>query len=384
VTTRQPSDPRAHRDPALDGLRGIAVMLVFFFHYGGGLKSPHLAVRLFGYFSSSGWIGVVVFFTLSGFLITGSLWDSRGSQHWRRNFYIRRLLRIFPLYYTALALSALGLIVAWRNVHLVWPFAIYVFFLQNLPRLEDLVQSIPTPLSLYHLWSMAVEEQFYLLWPLLLLTVRSRRGAFWLCLWTFAVSAAFRIAIYGLPLVSGQVAYSFRDFLLVHAGAFALGAYLAIAWRGPEKALIERLAMPAFFIGLALYLFSSLSSHSFMLISNLQFVVGLPGFSLAAAAVIALLLRNGVPRRLCSIAPLRFIGRISYGFYVFHILLQPTYSAITRHLTHSTSDQRYLITKLVLAFSATLLISWISFHLLELPFLRLKRHFPMKPPVAVE
>ena len=119
VTLHQPSSQTAHRDPALDGLRGIAVLMVFLFHYGGGLKSPHLAVRLLGYLTAAGWTGVVLFFTLSGFLITGSLWDSRGNPHWFRNFYARRFLRIFPLYYTALVLSAIGLFVAWHNLHLL-------------------------------------------------------------------------------------------------------------------------------------------------------------------------------------------------------------------------------------------------------------------------
>ena len=65
------------RDPALDGLRGVAILLVFIFHYGGGLRSAHPLVRALGYFTETGWTGVILFFALSGFLITGSLWDSR-------------------------------------------------------------------------------------------------------------------------------------------------------------------------------------------------------------------------------------------------------------------------------------------------------------------
>ena len=87
MTLRQTSSTPAHHDAALDGLRGIAVLMVFLFHYGGGLKSHNLAVRLLGHITAAGWTGVVVFFTLSGFLITGSLWDSRGNSHWLRNFY---------------------------------------------------------------------------------------------------------------------------------------------------------------------------------------------------------------------------------------------------------------------------------------------------------
>src|ERR1700691_6305962 len=90
--------PSPRRDPALDGLRGLAVLMVFVFHYGGGLQSSHLALRMLGYVTQAGWTGVVLFFALSGFLITGSLWDSLGSRHLLRNFYVRRALRILPLY----------------------------------------------------------------------------------------------------------------------------------------------------------------------------------------------------------------------------------------------------------------------------------------------
>jgi peptidoglycan/LPS O-acetylase OafA/YrhL len=387
VTLHQPSSQTAHRDPALDGLRGIAVLMVFLFHYGGGLKSPHLAVRLLGYLTAAGWTGVVLFFTLSGFLITGSLWDSRGASHWFRNFYARRFLRILPLYYTALALSAIGLFVAWHNPHLLHKLFTYVLFLQNMPWLEPTALAIPTPLPLYHLWSMAVEEQFYLLWPCILLLVRNRRSALQLCAWVFIASAAFRIVLFGLPQISLQHSDPYRDFLLTHVGEFALGACLALAWRDPrvsKEKSISRFALPALLIGLAVYLLSSLLCHSFSWDSNLQYSLGLTGVSLAAVALLALSLHNGVLRRLCSISALQFMGRISYGFYIFHILLQGFIDAISRHIVHTNSGSSYQIARLVVAFPLSLLVSWISFHLLETPFLRLKRHFPMKPPLAVE
>ena len=78
------------------------------------------------------------------------------------------------------------------------------------------------------------------------------------------------------------------------------------------------------------------------------------------------------------------MGRISYGFYIFHILLQGFFDVISRHIVHTNSGSSYQIARLLVAFPLSLLVSWISFHLLETPFLRLKRHFPMKPPLAVE
>jgi peptidoglycan/LPS O-acetylase OafA/YrhL len=88
----------------LDGLRGLAVLVVFFYHFGGGTKSSFGPLRILASINLAGWSGVTLFFILSGFLITGILWDSRGADHWWRNFYARRTLRIFPLYYAALSL----------------------------------------------------------------------------------------------------------------------------------------------------------------------------------------------------------------------------------------------------------------------------------------
>jgi peptidoglycan/LPS O-acetylase OafA/YrhL len=96
------SNPRPAHDPALDGIRGLAILMVFVFHYGGGLQSQNTAVRILGYLTQTGWIGVILFFALSGFLITGIVWDSIGQKHLLLNFYARRALRILPIYYVVL------------------------------------------------------------------------------------------------------------------------------------------------------------------------------------------------------------------------------------------------------------------------------------------
>ena len=389
-----PSTAKPYRDPALDGLRGLAVLLVYIAHYGGGLKSHNLLGRLFGYITAAGWTGVILFFALSGFLITGILWDSIGQHNWLRNFYARRVLRIFPLYYAVLALCAIVMVATGRMFYQLRMLYLYAFFLQDLPRLNAMAQLVPS-LPLYHLWSLAVEEQFYLLWPFLLLIfglrngVKSPRRALHLCLWTFVVSAVYRTAIFGLPhLFSGQTAFYNNTFLLTHAGPLALGAAIAIALRYPATSslhtAIRRFALPAFLLGLAAYLASSLFVRTLLLMPRSQFVFGLPAVSLAAAAAIPLVLRTGCPRRLCSSKALRFLGKISYGFYVFHILFEPVFDAIGRHFAHTSSGSFYQFVRLIAAFPITVAISWLSFQLLETPFLQLKRHFPMHSAIPTE
>ena len=378
----QPTISQPRRDPALDGLRGLAIILVYIFHYGGGLKSTHLTGRLFGYLSSSGWTGVELFFALSGFLITGILWNSAREPHFLRNFYVRRALRIFPLYYAALILCAVVMLL---QGHPLRPLYLYAFFLQDLPRLAAMALAVPT-LPLHHFWSLAVEEQFYLIWPFLLLLCHTRRAALRLCFCAFALSWSFCFIIYGpLHLVSPQTTQSFDMFFLTRAGSLALGSALAIALSATPVSssppAFTRLALPAFLIGLAIYLTSSLISHDFTLVPHLQFTLGLPGIWLAATATIPLVLRSGLPRRVCSITPLRFLGRISYGFYVFHLLLTPVFDAIGRRFAHTDTGSLYQFIRLIAGFPITLVVAVLSYQFLELPFLKLKRFFPTPSPV---
>src|ERR1700749_4828090 len=163
--------------PALDGMRAVAFTLVFLIHY---LRLPW------------GWSGVNIFFVLSGFLITGILLDTRNDAHRARNFYVRRILRIFPLYYgVLLALLLLHPLLhcQWTRAWLAWPL-----YLGNFLRFAGPSAAIDgSPLehaadgwlilgrfphaSLYvgHFWSLCVEEQFYLFWPWVVFLIRSRK-----------------------------------------------------------------------------------------------------------------------------------------------------------------------------------------------------------------
>jgi peptidoglycan/LPS O-acetylase OafA/YrhL len=386
-SSRPASKPR---DPALDGLRGVAVLMVFVFHYGGGLQSRNLFVHGLGVVTEAGWAGVVLFFALSGFLITGSLWDSFAEPRWLRNFYARRALRILPLYYVVIFTCAVLAVAHGSSFVDIKPFWIFAFFLQDLPFLATRAIQTYSPLPLYHLWSLAVEEQFYLLWPVLLLTVRgNRRGALRLSLWVFAVCAVFRLAIYGLPgLAFARQENLFDSFLLTHAGALALGAAIALALRSSKHShisgttrFVNRHATALFLSGLALFFVSSILCKSFYLTLPLQFMLGLPGVSLACAALIPIVLRPGLGRHIFSFAPLGWLGRISYGFYIFHILLQPIFDFLAARLTHTASGSYYQTVRLMVAFPITLIVAWLSFHLLEFPFLLRKRRYPMHQPL---
>ncbi len=368
------------RDPALDGLRGSAILLVFVFHYGGGLRSTHAAVRGFGYLTQAGWVGLELFFALSGYLITGLLWENMRGPHALRNFYSRRALRILPVYYAALLAAAAAALAVGAHLLRLWPLLLYVGFLQNIPALVYDSLRYPPPLPLNHLWSLAVEEQFYLLWPFLLLAARTRRRAFHLSLWTFALSCAFRLALFAPHALSGETVANWSPFLLTRAGALALGAALALrepSFNEPaHRPTRSRWPLLVFATSALAFFLIGLLCRSFVLTQRIQFVLMLPAIEIASAAALALALQTGSWRSLLSVQPLRALGRISYGFYVLHILLEPVFDHIGRWAVHSGAGSAYQAVRLFAAFPITLAAAWLSYTFLERPFLRLKRFFP--------
>jgi peptidoglycan/LPS O-acetylase OafA/YrhL len=158
---------------SLDGLRGLAVLMVFFYHFYPRTPRDPIAIL-----AGTCWLGVDLFFALSGFLITGILYDTLGDPNFFRNFYGRRSLRLFPVYIVivacVIAVSTLlgGHLTVWSI-----PFFIYA---------ANIVVDLHKPIgivgaNLLHLWSLALEEQFYLLWPMAIFLLRNRRRIMWAC-----------------------------------------------------------------------------------------------------------------------------------------------------------------------------------------------------------
>ncbi len=370
--------PRPIRDPSLDGLRGVAILLVFLFHYGGGLRSGNPAVHAFGYLTQAGWIGVELFFALSGFLITRLLWQDLGQPHALRNFYARRALRILPVYFGALVAAILAALFTGSSVQALRPILLYTGFLQNLPGLVPIALRYPPPLPLHHLWSLAVEEQFYLLWPSLLLAAGTRRRALHLYFWTFAASCLFRFWVWGAAPFPSIPSGDWSAFPLTRAGALALGGALALlpfeaARRSKHWAFLALAAGGLSFAVLAV------QSGTLLLSKPQAFMLGLPAVELACAAAVALAICPGLWRTWLSYGPLAALGRISYGFYVLHILLEPLFDRIGFAVVHTSSGSGYQLVRLLVAFPVTLAASWLSYLFIEQPFLRWKRFFRRAP-----
>ncbi len=302
--------------PALDGVRGLAVLMVMFFHYESrrfDLHFPGWGLVLDGF--RFGWSGVDLFFVLSGFLITGILWDSKERPRYFRNFYARRTLRIFPLYYAFLLLiyallPILGAVSTTRAGTQIW----YWTYTSNiLIALKGWgVSGRFTP----HFWSLAVEEQFYLMWPLVVLLV-SRRAGETLCGIVIVAALALRCWAAGLHdhLTATYVLTPTRTDTL------AVGALFALAVRGTRDigALLRRwrpagVVLLAALAGMIRWRGGPEGDR----------VVATVGFTLVALvfgwflAEAYFATRSGLLARALTNWPLTWVGRRSYALYIFH------------------------------------------------------------------
>ncbi len=372
-----PTAYRPRHIDALDGVRGLAVLTVFAYHYAGGTHSAFLPLKIFGFVNKGGWSGVVLFFVLSGFLITGILWDSFEDPHWWRKFFARRSLRIFPLYYLALVLVQLTAIFAHTGLaasHSLWVPAL---FLEDIPRFVPVADNIPSPLPIFHLWSIAVEEQFYLVWPWLLFffarrrTPADRSHAKAVCLALFVFSLLFRVYIWNTQPLADLYVHN----IFTQAGALAAGSWLALAYRGPEWPRVLRAAPYLALFGLLGFLLVGIRVHDFGTETRLMMTAGLPAISLGFFGLVALALRPGLVARVFSIGWLRWLGGISYGIYVYHMLFLGVFSGLATELVGTRSPLIRNLVLLVLAATGTLVASLLSWNLFEKRVLRLKRYF---------
>ncbi len=373
--------------PALDGLRAVAFLMVFMIHYG-------IIVWPWN-FLQWGWIGVDVFFVLSGFLITGILFDSIENKHFFRNFYVRRSLRIFPLYYSfwiVLLLITPLLHIAW-NGYVVAQVG-YVgnfFYAGGKLALHPSPSGVPFMVARHAgkfrfidvgpFWTLCVEEQFYLVWPAVIWFVRSRKALLRLCLFVIVILPFIRF-IYFLRYPSEAAAgvLFFNTFFRIDT--LLVGAAVALWLRGttlPALAVRRRSIMMVCAAPLCLAFFYSLEGTHDPLNTNFDPAVMTIGYTLIALTAASLLLLTIDPAswlsKVLQYRPLVAMGRISYGMYLFHALPELHFMAEgQRFIDHHVG---FLIP--VIALLYTLACAKFSFRFIESPFLRLKDRLAPHP-----
>lgn len=351
---------------SLDGLRGLALLLVFYFHCGPEKPIPIL--------HEGAWAGVDLFFVLSGFLITGILLDTRGHANYFKNFYARRALRIFPLYYGVLLVLLLltpVLHTQWSAWEVTFPIYASNFGLH----FADIGHH--SHFDIQHFWSLAVEEQFYFLWPLVISLVQDRRKLSYLCLGLMIVSPMLRTWIdFYSPIRSP---YDFNYVMLpTRMDALLTGGLLAILVRSDKAAYWLRYLRWSSWVWLALMIGMLGITHSAHPEDPLMNTVGLSLLALFFASLIAhALVPAGLISRLFRWSWLRSIGKYSYGMYVYHELFRPSLYPVVHLATvllHSLSlgHIAFFFGWLLTVYS----MAWLSYTFFESRFIHLKRYFP--------
>lgn len=363
--------------PALDGLRGVAILLVMLIHFGAQAGLPPLFHRL----AYMGWVGVDLFFVLSGFLISKILMESKNSPSYFKNFYMRRALRIFPLYYFILfvGIFVLPLYLSEEVVKTYFDGSIsgagYLFaYMTNF----SLVFIPGLTFGVFgHFWSLAIEEHFYLLWPAVV-KWQGKNRLIAICTGIMAFSLLTRIGW----LSTGQGWGGAYLLTFCRIDSLACGALLAL-WidgRSQEEMLryfVKARRLLKHWAWVMIILFFLINpfypSHWFVV------TVGLTMLAIVAACFVLICL-NEMPttkiKTTMQLKWLKWFGKYSYGIYVVHFPI----ATIMRVVTPVSELKEYcpLLGGWLFVLAGIILssmVAWCSYHVLERPFLRMKNRF---------
>ncbi len=346
--------------PGLDGIRALAVLAVLGYHLG----VPHL---------SGGLLGVGVFFTLSGFLITRILLRSHertGTLELRR-FWVHRARRLLPALAVVLVVvlgwTALADRTAWgERWGQAWSAAAYVANWHTIGREMSYFDRFGGPGPLDHLWSLSVEEQFYLVWPVLLLLalVVLRLPRRWLAAgtWLLAAASFALLAALATPGFDNTRAYEGTD---TRAGGILLGALLALVWADVERAATRSRGVR---VGIQVLGVAALAGIGWLVASTDDYSMSLYSSGLlllsvcSAALVAAVALPGSLVERALGLAPLRWLGERSYAIYLWQL---PIIAAVS-----ATALAEHRVWWGLVLTAATLVLAELSWRLVEDPVRR--------------
>ena len=335
----------------------------------GGVAHLFLAVLY------RGWIGVQLFFVLSGFLITGILLDARNAPDYYRSFFVRRVLRIFPLYYATLLvlfvlLPALGLLPSSFKRDTMVELSHWAYFSNWYGAFH------PGEAAVSHFWSLAVEEQFYLLWPFVIY----RRSAEWVMRLCFAIAAAALSLRVAMLLTGTPGIYT---FLATRMDALALGGATAAAFRVPSAASWT-LNHRRFLLGASLLslVAGAAISRGYYFTDPMTLSVGLTFLAVAFALLVAAgaAADHLGPAGWLGVLRWTFLRRVAKYSYAMYVLSVPLHFLVGKPLLSALGlDPGNSVvvgfTYIIVGTALSFLAAAASFHLLEVHFLNLKDRF---------
>lgn len=354
----------------LDGFRACAVLMVLVHHMFYGWKTPALArlPHVIRILIQQGWRGVDLFFVLSGFLITGILLDSKNEQHYFRNFYSRRVLRIVPLYLTCIILMYFG----YRKDAPY--FLLSILYLANFAYYFRV--GVPHGPGVF--WSLAVEEHFYLVWPFAV-RLFSR-------VWLLVIIS---IIVIGSPILRGVCAHVGMDpekqiytYSFFRLDALALGAFLALWFRSRYYNRASAWTIACVLVGLTLLM--TLLGHPYG-IMNTKSVIGTAlhysqvAFIFAGFLALAVAHQGNMFTALLRTRAARITADLSYCIYLIHLTIGDFYYRMLNAFRFDDFSRLgaggSIVLRIAVVGTFTFGLAALSKRFLEDPFLRLKRYF---------
>lgn len=341
---------------SLDGLRGIAAIMVVIYHI---FYYPNL-----NYISNLGAIqkvtefgrhGVPLFFVLSGFVITRILIYTRDDTNYFRSFYKKRILRILPLYYLFLLIYyslAPLLSTGGKGVELIQQVPFYVY-LQNFAEVLNIKASGPG-----HYWTLSIEEQFYILWPLAVYSVNPKN------LWKLI--GILVISVFILRYLMLREGLPIDKFTFTRIDQILMGAFIAVLeWSGylrKDKSLLKMELIGLFVLPATIFVY--LYTNKFPLLIGIisQSIVGLLFFSIIGCVL--LLNDNHFLTKFLTWNVLQYFGKISYGIYVWHVLIIM--------ILNKFFITRIFLIDFILPLVITIIVAHLSYNYFENIFLKMK------------
>lgn len=363
--------------PELTGLRGLAVLVVMLYHF---MNLPFTPQNSWDYafhqVALTGWVGVDIFFCLSGYLITTILLNTKQSAHYYSSFYIKRLFRIFPLYYLYLAFVFLVLFpFTFHRVSAAEQSSILVaqqdqpYFWLYLSNIKQFFRHVFFGAALGHMWSLSIEEQFYLIWPMVVYKC-SPKALKRILIGVMLISLLIRI-VFNLNGVAGLLTYTFT---FTRMDALAYGAFVAVLLKEPlaiNYTQIKRFFYACMVILIGFFLWQGPWPNSTAGMNTVGFtLIGI------TTALLILLLQAGAPsaiKRFFSSWFLKFLGKYSYALYIFHplirvVCLKVMPAPISVNAGHLLWDVEFI----VLCSAISIIVALLSWNLYEKWFLKLK------------
>ncbi|SDD62625.1 Peptidoglycan/LPS O-acetylase OafA/YrhL, contains acyltransferase and SGNH-hydrolase domains [Mucilaginibacter pineti] len=363
----------------LDGMRGLAVLIVMMFHFNVmSLVPVNIIDGFFSRLLNAGWIGVDMFFALSGFLITGILIESKKRGNYFVSFYYKRTLRIFPLYYLYLIVLfvlfyplIINKISAFEMNKVRYSQSIQIWFWLYLSNIKQAVSGKFSSAGSAHLWSLAIEEQFYLVWPLIVY-ITSLKWLRNISIGIIISSLLLRIYLHSI----GWGALSIYEFTFTRIDTLAFGSLVAVCVKNYSHIPYQKITYLFYFLLacaiLTLGFFGS-DYHESPAIYVFSFT--LLG---ATFATLILLLQAHVKfnfgiRKVFLTRWLVFLGKYSYALYIFHPFVRFILSkAFGKPVMYFNSQIPWQLFFMITGILLSILISQLSWHLFEKHFLRLK------------